>query len=98
MTVRLVVSILTQPGKSADQIDAFARLAPVVRAEPGCLQYDLHRVIDDPDRFVLLEAWESDAALLAHQGAPHMLEADAAKVEFRAAPAETVRLSPDPVG
>ncbi|WP_336604663.1 antibiotic biosynthesis monooxygenase family protein [Pseudomonas sp. ADAK22] len=40
--VRLVVMINTQPGKGAEQRAAFAKLAPLVRAEHGCLHYDLH--------------------------------------------------------
>nr|WP_237266757.1 antibiotic biosynthesis monooxygenase [Pseudomonas sp. ADAK22] len=34
--------INTQPGKGAEQRAAFAKLAPLVRAEHGCLHYDLH--------------------------------------------------------
>ncbi|WP_329402911.1 antibiotic biosynthesis monooxygenase family protein [Streptomyces melanogenes] len=53
--VRLHILITTLPGRGQEQVDAYERLAPIVRAEQGCLQYDLHRVVDDPDRFVLVE-------------------------------------------
>ncbi|WP_110180958.1 putative quinol monooxygenase [Nocardioides solisilvae] len=96
-SVSLVILISTQPGKGGEQVAAFERLAPVVRAEEGCLQYDLHAVVDDPDRFVLVERWASEKALAAHDVAPHMVEADAAHGAFRAGPVEVLRLVPDPV-
>jgi len=96
-TVRLAILITAQPGKGADQIDAFARLAPIVRAEDGCLQYDLHQVTGEPDRFVLLERWASAKALRAHDESAHMVAADAANPRFRAGPATMLRLDTDPV-
>ncbi|GAA1173421.1 quinol monooxygenase YgiN [Kitasatospora gansuensis] len=96
-SLRVIVHITTQPGRGAEQIAAFTALAPVVRAEPGCLQYDLHTVNDDPDRFVLLEEWASAEALRQHDASAHMVAADAANKAFRAGPAEIVMLSPKPV-
>ncbi|MEU3778449.1 putative quinol monooxygenase [Streptomyces sp. NPDC032472] len=95
--VRLHILITTLPGHGQQQIDAFERLAPLVRAEEGCLQYDLHRVSGDPDRFVLIERWASRAALAAHDVTPHMIEADAVSPTFRAGPAEVIELAADPV-
>ncbi|MFC9331274.1 putative quinol monooxygenase [Kitasatospora sp. NPDC057015] len=95
--VQLVILIATLPGRGRDQIAAFERLAPLVRAEPGCLQYDLHQVGGDPDRFVLIERWSSQAALAAHDATPHMVEADAASPSFRAGPAEVIHLVAQPV-
>ncbi|MGW7308342.1 putative quinol monooxygenase, partial [Streptomyces sp. NPDC054835] len=82
-TIRLLIHITALPGRGGEQVAAFERLAPVVRAEDGCLQYDLHRVADDSDRFVLLERWASAEALAAHDAAPHMVSADAANKAFR---------------
>ncbi|MER8046360.1 antibiotic biosynthesis monooxygenase family protein [Streptomyces sp. NPDC094032] len=96
-TIKLLIRITALPGRGGEQVAAFERLAPVVRAEDGCLQYDLHRVADDPDRFVLLERWASAEALAAHDAAPHMAAADAANKAFRAGPAEVVRLLDAPV-
>ncbi|WP_448651752.1 putative quinol monooxygenase [Pseudomonas fluorescens] len=94
--VRLVVIINTQPGKGSQQVAAFERLAPHVRAEQGCLQYDLHPVVGNPDSFVLIEKWASKAALEAHHAAAHMLEAAKHNPSFRAGPA-TVLLLEDAV-
>ncbi|WP_030206800.1 putative quinol monooxygenase [Streptomyces sp. NRRL S-87] len=96
-TVQLVIVIRTLPGRGAEQVAAFERLAPVVRAEEGCLQYDMHRMSGDPDGFVLIERWASQEALDAHDATPHMVEADAASPAFRAGPAQVLRLAAEPL-
>lgn len=83
----VVVSIRVKPGMASEQIAVFNQLAPIVRAEDGCVAYDLHRVDGDEDRFVLLEKWRSREALAAHESTPHMLKAGAASPSFRAEPA-----------
>ncbi|CAB4884698.1 unannotated protein [freshwater metagenome] len=90
MAIRLVVSVETKAGLGERQVQAFAELAPLVRAESGCLQYDLHRVVGTEDEFVILEHWESAEALAGHDDAPHMVEADAANKQFRAGPARVL--------
>ncbi|WP_330179484.1 antibiotic biosynthesis monooxygenase [Nocardia sp. NBC_01503] len=52
----------------------------------------------DPDRFVLLEEWESRDALAAHDISAHMVAADAASPAFRAGPAQVVECEPEAVG
>ncbi|GAA0306635.1 putative quinol monooxygenase [Streptomyces polychromogenes] len=96
-SVKLVVLIATLPGRGREQEEAYARLAPLVRAEDGCLRYDLHAVAGDPDRFVLIEEWTSKEALAAHDATPHMIEADAAGPAFRAGPAQVLELSAAPL-
>ncbi|MER7467829.1 putative quinol monooxygenase [Streptomyces sp. NPDC097981] len=95
--IRLVILITALPGRGQEQIDAYERLAPIVRAEDGCLQYDLHQVSGDPDRFVLIEEWSSKSALAAHDATPHMIEADAASPAFRAGPADVIELVAEPL-
>ncbi|MFD5144758.1 putative quinol monooxygenase [Streptomyces sp. NPDC058401] len=96
-TVRLLILITTLPGRGREQIEAYERLAPAVRAEEGCIRYDMHRVSGDPDRFALIEEWSSREALAAHDATPHMIEADAASPAFRAGPAEVIVLDAAPL-
>ena len=95
--VMLVISIQTLPGRGREQIAAYQELAPTVRAEPGCLQYDLHSVFGDEDRFVLIERWSSAEALAAHDVTPHMIAADTHSPTFRAGPATVLRLAPESI-
>ncbi|WP_456026239.1 putative quinol monooxygenase [Pseudomonas capeferrum] len=64
----------------------------LVRAEQGCLQYDLHPVVGKPDSFVLIEKWASKDALTAHHEAAHMVEAARHNPSFRAGPATVLLL------
>lgn len=86
--INVVVCITTQVGKANEQIQAFAKLAPLVRAEQGCLQYELTQSINDENQFVLIEKWASMADLQAHGITPHMIAANAKNPEFRASPAQ----------
>ena len=40
--------------------------------EKGCLSYESHTSINDPNLFVVVERWESREDLNAHGRAPHM--------------------------
>lgn len=41
--------------------------------EPGNLRFDLVQQADDPTRFMIYEAYESDEASAAHKNTPHYL-------------------------
>ncbi|WP_107774971.1 putative quinol monooxygenase [Nocardioides sediminis] len=45
------------------------------RAEPGCLWFDWSRSLDDPDEYVLVEAFADGAAGAAHVGSQHFADA-----------------------
>ena len=44
----------------------------VLRAEPGCLVYRLHRSVKDPELFYFYETYKDDAAFETHRNAPHL--------------------------
>jgi quinol monooxygenase YgiN len=41
------------------------------RAEPGCLWFEWSRSLDDPDEYVLVEAFADEEAGAAHVGSDH---------------------------
>jgi quinol monooxygenase YgiN len=45
------------------------------RAEPGCLWFDWSRSLDDPNEYVLVEAFRDDAAASAHVTSDHFYAA-----------------------
>jgi quinol monooxygenase YgiN len=85
-----VIAIITAvPGARAQVLEAFQANRPHVLKENGCIEYGA--TIDaaeaskswatfGPDTIVIVEKWESLAALKAHPAAPHMA-AYAAKVK-----------------
>ena len=42
------------------------------RKEKGCLSYEGHTSVNDPNVYVVVERWESREDLTAHGRAPHM--------------------------
>ena len=77
-----VIAVLTaKPGKRDEILRHFRANVPAVRAEQGCIEYgaavDAENALKiqtkwGPDTFLVIEKWESMAALQAHAAAPHM--------------------------
>lgn len=42
------------------------------RMEEGCIYYDLHQKIDDPNTFFILDGWTNQDAVDAHAANPHV--------------------------
>jgi quinol monooxygenase YgiN len=95
--VRVVALVTTLPGRGAEQCAAFEALSPVVHAEEGCLQYDLHEVLGDPNRLAVIERWASAEALSAHASSEHMRAFTETSAAFRDGQAEVLVLSDEPV-
>jgi quinol monooxygenase YgiN len=60
------------PGKRAELRAALEALIEPTRREQGCVNYDLHQSVEDPDRFFFYENWESGTDLDAHLAASHL--------------------------
>ncbi len=58
-------------GRAEDLRRILSAIVAPTRAEPGCVNYDLHVNMDDPSRFVLYEGWQSKKALDHHMTLPH---------------------------
>jgi len=52
-----------------------AAFTEATRAEPGCLWFDWSRSVDDPQEYVLVEAFADDDAGAAHVGSAHFKQA-----------------------
>jgi quinol monooxygenase YgiN len=74
VTVVLSVRWLAREGEGDAVADILRQLAPLTRAEPGCLQYEVHRHADDANTFMLFERFADEAALEAHTASPHVQE------------------------
>ena len=56
----------------ADQfMDLTREFTEACRAEPGCLWFDWSRSVEDPNEFVLIEAFLDDDAAGAHVSSDH---------------------------
>ena len=77
--IHVVAIITAKPGLRGHLLDVFREVIPVVRAEQGCIEYNV--AVDvagadpafGPDTYLVIEKWESLPALKAHAAAPHMV-------------------------
>lgn len=67
----IVVKFNVRPEHSAGWLDLVADFTAATRAEPGNLFFDWSRTVDDPNQFVLLEAFRDGEAGAAHVGSEH---------------------------
>jgi quinol monooxygenase YgiN len=65
--VRLIVQFTADSVEVADQaIQGAVQRARSSQQEAGCLQFEVFRSVEQPERYALLELWESPEALAAH--------------------------------
>lgn len=65
-TVTVTATIKVKPGFEEQAKQALLSAVAPTRAEPGCLNYDLHQSVSDPTEFLFHENWASEDALKAH--------------------------------
>ena len=87
--IHVIATVELNPGTRDKFLAEFRKIIPEVKAEVGCIEYGptIDAVTDIPiqykvgaDRVVVVEKWESVAALKAHGAAAHM-QAYRAKVK-----------------
>ena len=65
-----------KPGCMEKFVEVVSGIVDIVRAEPGCISYELCRDLrpspDGKTYATFVETWESEAALKAHGATPHM--------------------------
>jgi quinol monooxygenase YgiN len=61
-----VVTTYAKPGKGAELARAMADRCRAVQQEPGCQQFEVFQSALNPDKLVVPELWDDQAALDAH--------------------------------
>jgi quinol monooxygenase YgiN len=69
--IRLNVFVTVAPEYLDEVVAGLNEMGAASRAEEGCQRYDIFQNTVAPDRLIIVETWESDAALEAHQKTPH---------------------------
>ena len=79
--IHVLAMITTKPGRRDEVLALFRANMPAVHAEDGCIEYGpavdaegagAVQTLLGADSFVVIEKWESEAALRAHAASPHM--------------------------
>ena len=71
MAFRIVARDYFQPGKKEEAMKLFAEVIAETRKEPGCISYEVHQALDDPDSTAMIETWADQAAMDAHINSEH---------------------------
>lgn len=67
MTIKFIIAVITaEPEHVITVRDALQSAVPLVRLEKGCIQYDLYEDTLNKARFIMIERWSDEQALLAH--------------------------------
>jgi len=65
--VRLIIQFTADNAEIADKaVEEAVKRCRRVQHEPGCLQFEVFRSALSPEKYVLLEHWESKDALAVH--------------------------------
>ncbi len=71
--VTVVARLISRVGLEDRARSELLKMVEETRKEPGCINYDLHRGLEDSKEFVFYENWESKEALDRHMQTPHFL-------------------------
>lgn len=82
----LSVTIHVKEGFADQFIEATMDNVRGSRREPGNVRYDFHRGADDPNRFLIYEAYRTEADFKAHQQTPHYFAWREAVADWMAQP------------
>jgi autoinducer 2-degrading protein len=86
-----LVHVLVRPEHVEAFIDATRANHEASVREPGNMRFDVLRSADDPDRFVLYEAYVDEAAARAHKETRHYLEWRETVADWMAEPRTGIR-------
>lgn len=67
----IVVKFTIRPERSGQWLDLVEDFTNGTRSEPGNIFFDWHKSVDDPHKFVLLEAFRDGDAGAAHVSSDH---------------------------
>jgi quinol monooxygenase YgiN len=70
--VTVVASFRAKPGMEETVRAAITAVIAPTRAEPGCINYDLHQSSEDASCFMLYENWVSKKDLDEHLAMPYL--------------------------
>ncbi|MCC9138466.1 putative quinol monooxygenase [Pontibacter silvestris] len=67
----ITAAIKVKPEAIEALTDIFEPLVTATRREQGCHRYEAHRPTDDPATIIMLEEWQSEESIQAHNQSEH---------------------------
>ena len=72
--LRVVALFQAQKGNEKKVLDLLTQLIEPTRKEKGCVFYELHQNLNNPQDIAFIEEWESEADLNVHLESAHIKE------------------------
>ncbi len=69
----IVARMTAKPGREDALAAELKKLIAPTLVEAGCLQYDMHRDLENPGNFLFFENWATRDQWLAHMESPQLL-------------------------
>ncbi|MCR6673971.1 putative quinol monooxygenase [Devosia ginsengisoli] len=70
LVIYVIATFRLRPGALEPFVEAAYALIDVARRDPGCIYYDLHASVTDPDRVMCFEQWQDRPAFDHHLATP----------------------------
>jgi quinol monooxygenase YgiN len=71
--IYVVATLTIKPGSLEALRAPAAACVAETRKEKGCISYELFASLDDPEKLVFVERWETREDLTAHSKQPHLV-------------------------
>jgi quinol monooxygenase YgiN len=84
--IYVIATTQVKPENRESFIAGHKRCIAETRKEKGCIAYEGHTSVNDPNTYVVVERWETREDLNAHGRAPHMKEWRSYSTPLRVAP------------
>jgi quinol monooxygenase YgiN len=73
--ITIVAKFTVQEGKEEKFVELANGLVKPSCAEKGCIEYKLHKDVQNPLTYCMIEKWEDQAAIDLHNNTPHFTSA-----------------------
>jgi len=71
LTYVIAATYVAKDGEAEGVQAALEAMTPLTRQEPGCVGYQAHRSVEDPNVFFLYEQYADESGFAAHAGTEH---------------------------
>lgn len=69
--LKIVATIEIKKNFNEDAINILKEVVNETRKEEGCMSYDLHQDVQNPQKYTILEVWQSQDAINSHNNSEH---------------------------
>lgn len=70
----IIAQLKVAEGRGNDVVEAFKKVVPQIRQDPGTVAYNILQAVDDPNKITVYEQYETHEALQYHGQTEHFKE------------------------